>query len=43
MSEGFAIDSHDEVKRLLAIAKRHLRNILGSLGQRQLLSPAISS
>jgi hypothetical protein len=27
MSEGFAIDSHDEVKRLLAIAKRHLGNI----------------
>jgi len=27
MSEEFAIDSHGEVKRLLAIAKRHLGNI----------------
>jgi hypothetical protein len=27
MSKGFTIGSHDEVKRLLAIAKRHLGNI----------------
>ncbi len=30
MSEGFAIDSYDEVKRLLAIAKRHLGYIARS-------------
>jgi hypothetical protein len=30
MSEGFVIDSHDEVKRLLAIAKKHLGYIARS-------------